>query len=128
MTRAKHLAVIGILTAATASAGATAGDRPDLLCGGQTPFWSLEITGEAALFTAPDSADITYAIRLVTPAEGLPWPRALTLVAEQDTAIAILRPETCGDSAVGHALPWRVDVLTQRRAEAIMLTGCCRER
>lgn len=111
------------------AAPAVAQDRPaQLLCGGVEPFWSLEIGAETALYTAPDSADIEYTIPLTTPAEGRVWPRALTLLAEQDTAIAIIRPATCSDSMSDREYEWTVDVLTQRRSEAIVLTGCCRAK
>lgn len=108
---------------------ANAGERPEmLLCGGLEPSWSLEIGTETALYSAPDSAEISYTIPLITPAEGRPWPRALTLLAPQDTAIAIIRPHECSDTMSDRAYEWAIDVLTQRRSEAILLTGCCREK
>ena len=110
------------------SAQADGHDRPALLCGGAEPFWSLEIGADAALFTAPDSADIMYDIPLSTPADGRVWPRALTLTAPQDTAIAILRPAACLDTLSDQTNGWTIDLLTQRRSEAILLTGCCRAK
>ncbi|MGB0926760.1 MAG: hypothetical protein ACPGVA_06090 [Pikeienuella sp.] len=122
MIRIAAFALTALTTLATAS------ERPDLLCGGVEPSWSLEIARESALFTAPDSADIHYTIPLITPADGRPWPRALTLLAPQDTAIALIRPQTCSDTMSDRRYEWTVDVLTQRRSEAILLTGCCRAK
>jgi len=103
-------------------------DRPALLCGGGEPGWSLEINADDALYSAPDTDPITYAIPLVTKAEGRSWPQVLTLLADRDTAIAILRPAQCSDTMSDNRFDWMIDVLTQRNSEAIALTGCCRLR
>ena len=99
--------------------------RPALLCGGVEPFWSLELGTEGALFSTPDR-QIDYTIPDERPALGRFWPRALTLIAPADTAIAILRPETCGDTMSDIEFDWMIDLLTQERGEAVMFTGCCR--
>lgn len=103
-----------------------AAERPPLLCGGVEPFWSLEISEDEALYAAPDTDPITYSIPLITKAEGRPWPQVLTLLAERDTALAIIRPLLCSDTMSDVKFDWTIDVLTQRNSEAIALTGCCR--
>lgn len=108
------------------AAPALAEDRPPLLCGGVEPSWSLEIDAEAALFTAPDAPQIDYIIRDVKQAEGRPWPRILTLLAERDTALVLVRPQSCSDTMSDREFPWMIDMLTQRAGEAIAFTGCCR--
>ena len=118
------LAFMILASAATATAEET---RPALLCGGVEPFWSLEIGAETALFSAPDSAGIDYTIPDERAAEGRFWPRALTLLAPQDTAIAIVRPAACSDTMSDRAYDWALDLLTQRNGEAVIYTGCCRE-
>ncbi|MEM7270604.1 MAG: hypothetical protein AAF401_15300 [Pseudomonadota bacterium] len=107
---------------------AMADDRPHLLCGGNEPFWSLELDIEEATYTAPDSPQIDYTMPHVAKAEGRNWPRVLTLLATQDTALAILRPMQCDDTMSDREYDWTIDLLTQRRGEAIALTGCCRLR
>ena len=107
---------------------AHAAERPALLCGGVEPFWSLELGAEDAVFTAPETDQIDYAIPHVAIAEGRPWPQVLTLLAEHDTALAILRPLQCSDTMSDRGFDWMIDLLTQRNGEAIALTGCCRLR
>jgi hypothetical protein len=119
MTAGARLALAAALCVAD---GAGAAERPPLLCGGQTPHWALEIGAEAATFTAPGRAQIDYAIPHETRAEGRDWPQVLTLLAPQDTALALIRPAACGAGG------WMIDLLTQQDGEAIALTGCCRAR
>jgi len=111
-----------------AGAAAAAEERPPLLCGGVEPLWSLEISADAAVFTAPDVEQITYAIPHIAKAEGRPWPQVMTLLADRDTALAIVRPMQCSDTMSDTEFDWMIDVLTQRQGEAIALTGCCRLR
>lgn len=120
MIRAAILSLIAVQTAA-------AEDRPQvLLCGGVEPFWSLELTSEAALYTDPDTGEIDYTIPDERIAEGRHWPRVMTLLAARDTAIAVLRPAACSDTMSDRSLDWSIDLLTQRRGEAVVYTGCCR--
>ncbi|MEM8755228.1 MAG: hypothetical protein AAGF90_19880 [Pseudomonadota bacterium] len=112
-----------ILLATSAAAG---GDRPPLVCFGAEPFWSLDLGAETAVFTAPDQPQIDYAIPDVRRAEGRFWPQALTLLSPQDTAILLLRPAACSDTMSDVEHEWTVDMLTQRRGEAVVYTGCCR--
>lgn len=107
---------------------AVAEDRPPLLCGGVEPFWSLEIGADEAIFSAPDIEQIDYTIPHVAKAEGRPWPEVMTLLEERDTALAIVRPMQCSDTMSDTKFDWTIDVLTQRKGEAIALTGCCRLR
>lgn len=107
---------------------AVAEERPHLLCGGVEPFWSLEIGADEAAFSAPDIERIDYTIPHVAKAEGRPWPQVMTLLAERDTALAIVRPMRCSDTMSDTKFDWTIDVLTQRKGEAIALTECCRLR
>ena len=100
--------------------------RPPLLCGGLEPGWSLELQASAALFTSPDAPQINYSIPDVKRAEGRRWPEILTLLAETDTALVLVRPQICSDTMSDRRYPWSIDMLTQRAGEAIALTGCCR--
>lgn len=120
----KTLAILVLASSASAAAEAP---RPTLLCSGVEPFWSLEIGAEGALFSAPDSAEINYSIPDERAAAGRFWPRALTLLAPQDTAIAIIRPTACSDTMSDRTYDWTLDLLTQREGEAVILTGCCRK-
>ena len=122
----KQTVLFGLLAALFQTAAAK--ERPPLLCGGVEPFWSLEINEEDALYSAPDTDPITYSIPLITKAEGRDWPRVLTLLAQRDTAIAVLRPLQCSDTMSDIDFDWTIDILTQRNSEAIALTGCCRLR
>ena len=118
----------GIAISWLTATSVAASDRPPLLCGGVEPFWSLEIGTDEAAFTAPDVEQIDYTIPHVAKAEGRPWPQVLTLLAQRDTALAIVRPLHCSDTMSDIKFDWTIDVLTQRSGGAIALTGCCRLR
>ena len=53
--------------------------------------------------------------------------RTPSLTAPEDTAIALVRPEVCGDTMSDQEFGWRIDLLTQWAGEAVIVTGCCRE-
>ncbi|MBT0956789.1 hypothetical protein IV417_05290 [Alphaproteobacteria bacterium KMM 3653] len=96
----------------------------DMLCSGAG--WRLEITGDAARFAFLSDSAMT--IPLTTYAEGtvegIGYPRALTLIGETDTAIALLHRRACPEPQ-GDA-PIEAQVLTQRLQTPVLLTGCCR--
>lgn len=115
-----------LLAIAVLSAPALAEEiRPPLNCGGVEPFWSVEIGADEALFSTPDR-QIDYSIPDERAAEGRFWPRGLTLVAPEDTAIVVLRPARCGDTMSDRIYDWTIDLLTQKSGEAVIYTGCCR--
>ena len=119
----KRIALLAALLPAAAMGEET---RPPLLCGGVEPFWSLEIAEDNAVFTAPDTPQIDYSIPDERAALGRLWPRGLTLLAPEDTAIALLRPASCSDTMSDRDYGWTIDLLTQKSGEAVILTGCCR--
>lgn len=123
---ATYLGATGLVLFSAAAYAAS--DRPPLLCGGVEPSWSLEIGVDDAVFTALDVEQIDYAIPHSTRAEGRDWPQVLTLLAQRDTALAILRPLQCSHTMSDNNFDWTIDILTQRDGEAIALTGCCRLR
>lgn len=92
-------------------------------CGGTQPDWQLDIGGTDAVLQF-EGRTTTFEIQPpVVVAEGQTSPRAVTLLAEADTAIVILRDGLCplpgqdGDASVS--------VLTQRNITPILLSGCC---
>ncbi|MEL7465444.1 MAG: hypothetical protein AAFN79_15345 [Pseudomonadota bacterium] len=115
-----------VLICALTTAAMAEEARPPLLCGGVEPSWSLELGAGEALFSTPQRPQIDYAIPDERAALGRPWPRALTLTAPQDTAIAILRPAACSDTMSDRVFDWTIDLLTQKDGEAVIYTGCCR--
>ncbi len=117
--------VIALALAVAAGTG-SAEERPPLLCGGVEPFWSLEINADTAIYSAPDTEQIDYTIPHIAVAEGRAWPQVLTLLAQRNTALAIVRPMACVNAVRYADFTWVIDVLTQRNGEAIALTGCCR--
>ncbi len=117
-----------ILASLLIAGAALAEERPPLLCGGVEPFWSLDVNAEEAVFSAPDIEQIDYTIPHVAKAEGRSWPQVLTLLSQRDTALGIIRPQNCSDTMSDSTFDWTIDVLTQRKGEAIALTGCCRLR
>ena len=115
---------LALLLAATP---ALAEPMPPLLCGGVEPLWDLRITGDKATYATPEIPDaLSYDIPHRSVAEGRLWPRALSLIGVRDTAVAVVDQRQCSDTASDIAYPYAVDLLTQRRGEAILLTGCCR--
>ena len=90
---------------------------PPLNCVGDSPQWEMDILDNQAFFNFL-SRRIIFDIADETLAEGRDWPRALTLLARDDTAIVVLRS---GRGAKG----FDIDVLTQRRGLPVLLTGQC---
>jgi len=99
-----------------------------LVCGGTEPFWSLSFRGPAeAVFSAPETADITYSISLGFAAEGKPaFPAALSLVGVHAGALVLVRPQECFDGMSDMTYGWTLDLLTERKRRPVLLTGCCR--
>ncbi len=90
---------------------------PSLACQGAAPDWMLTIAGGTAQFTFQRQSDMT--IPHQTSAEGQDWPKALTLISRNDTAIVIIDNRACNEA------PYTAEVLTQRGQTPILLTGCC---
>lgn len=101
-----------LLAAAAPSFGAT------LSCTGTQPNWQAQVEGDTATFQLRDRAG-DYSVELVTPAKDDPETIAYTLIGSTDTAILITFPSRCNTAAI------TAHVLTQDRAEAVLLTGCC---
>lgn len=87
-------------------------------CTGSHPNWRAELNGDTATFTLRERTG-DYAIKLVTPAKNDPDTTAYTLIGTTDTAILIVSASRCNTS------DYTANVLTQERAEAILLTSCC---
>lgn len=96
---------------------ASAETVPPLSCSGSNPAWSLDIGTDTATFDFQRQSDMT--IPHQTAAEGRDWPRAMTLISRNDTAIVIIDAERCGEA------DYTAQVLTQRGETPILLTGCC---
>lgn len=90
---------------------------PPMLCRGDNPLWTLDLTGDTALFSFQRRSEMS--IPHQTSAEGRDWPRVLTLLSRHDTAIVIIDERSCG------AASYSAQVLTQRGQTPILLVGCC---
>ncbi|MEM0944052.1 MAG: hypothetical protein AAGI70_08905 [Pseudomonadota bacterium] len=105
---------------------AMAEDLPPLLCGGVEPNWSVRIEGDRASFSEPGQDAIPYDIPHRVQAEGRSYPRALTLIGQRSTAVALVDQRQCLDGMADQPRPFALEFLTQRALEPILLTGCCR--
>ncbi|WP_420863627.1 hypothetical protein [Algirhabdus cladophorae] len=93
------------------------------LCQGTDPDWTIEL--------GPDSAQFTYgrSFRFSIPqrnsAQNRDWPRAMTLLEDQQryTAIVVMDQKACTTDLGDYA--YSAYVLTQRASAPIMLAGCC---
>ncbi len=95
-----------------------------LSCQGTDPNWSLDLKDDiAAYFEYERGAG--YEIPQSSIAEGRDWPRAFTLIAEYDTAIALIDKQTCLQN--GQSYQYSAYVLTQRGQTPILLKGCCED-
>lgn len=109
------------------TAAADVATVPPLICGGVEPSWTVTIADGRGTFATPAQPDPTlYDIPLITKAEGRPWPRVITLIGRGDTALVIINERQCTDTMSDEIYPYEATLLTQRRSEAIALTGCCR--
>lgn len=89
-----------------------------LSCKGQNPNWSLELESERGFFEFRDRAG-WLDIPQRTVAEGVDWPKAMTLVGPRDSAIILINERICQGQS------HEIQVLTQRGETPILLTGCC---
>ncbi|MEL6477285.1 MAG: hypothetical protein AAFR17_08145 [Pseudomonadota bacterium] len=112
---------------ALAAPASSAEPMPPLICGGVEPFWDLRIAGDRATYATPElQTALSFDIPHRSIAEGRVWPRALSLIGPRDSAVAVIDRRSCSDTASDRTHPYAAHLLTQRRGEAILLTGCCR--
>ncbi len=100
-----------------------------LMCFGTEPFWSLELTGKAALFSTPWlEADVELDIEAGVVAEARGGHPAALLM--QGPAVgdvtAFIRAGDCSDGMSDQTNPWSAGVLTQNGPERMLIEGCCR--
>ena len=92
-------------------------EHTGFLCEGTDPDWTLTLHEDIATLNFQRRSEMT--IPHQTAAEGRDWPRAMTLISRNDTAIVIIDQQSCGSVA------YSAQVLTQRGETPILLTGCC---
>lgn len=109
------------MVALLSSASVAIGGPVSLTCAGFSPDWTLLIDNDTATLTR--AKETTFDIPHFTRAQGRDWPLALSLIADFDTAIAVIDKTTCSQNNDGHL--YSVDILTQQSGNAILLTGCC---
>jgi hypothetical protein len=92
-------------------------------CEGSDPDWKIEIRGDTATFAYGRSFQFTIPQR--NDAENREWPKAMTLVEDQQryTAIIVVDKKACTTDFGDY--PLSAYVLTQRASIPILLAGCC---
>ena len=92
-------------------------------CEGTDPNWEINIAGDNADFTYGRSFNFTIPQR--NDAEHRDWPKAMTLVEEEQryTAIVVIDQKACSNDFGDY--PFSAYVLTQRASIPILLAGCC---
>ncbi len=95
---------------------------PPLACEGDTPDWTMMLAGDAAQFSLSEAKEFTIPQRSV--AKDRDWPKALTLIAERETAIVILNETQCSSDYITN-FPIEAFVLTQQAETPVILRGCC---
>ena len=96
--------------------------QANLSCVGVRPVWQLEVSGDTASLWFPDESIMD--VMNDVPAEQRDWPRAMTLVGFEDTAILLVDKEMCLVNETEFGI--EAHVLTQRGFDPILLKGCCR--
>ena len=86
-----------------------------LECRSDAPAWTLTLFSNGALYSRLGQTR-DFSIAHETAADPGPWPHALTLLSDRDTAIVLLRPD--GDA-------FSVDLLTQDRSLPVLFTATC---
>jgi uncharacterized membrane protein len=98
-----------------------------LVCAGTEPFWSLTLSNEAIVYSAPGAEPEDFGLMDVRPAEGFArWPSRLTLYGEARSGVAILRPLACSDGMSDRTHAWTLDFLIQEEGALRLRSGCCR--
>jgi hypothetical protein len=101
---------------------AFADELPALNCEGVAPDWQIAIKGDTAQFKYRFDEQMDIPQR--SSAEGADWPKALTLIGRQSTAIIVLNERRCS-TPHGDGFPIEANVLTQKAETPVLLTGCC---
>jgi len=98
----------------------------NLRCGGNEPFWSLQINETSASYQAiGEDQTIDLVPVFSTIAEGmLTSPIAVHLEGEYG-GVLILSEQICSDGMSDNQYPWSVNYLTQSHGNGVLLTGCC---
>lgn len=102
----------------TAFIAPTAVASQNMLCNGSNPTWQAQVDGNTALITLRDRTG-EYDLRLTTPSKNDPDTVAYTFIGATDTAILLVHPARCNTADI------TAHMMTQDRAEAVLLTGCC---
>lgn len=117
----RNLALVLSLTPVAAAAA----EQPRLICFGNEPSWSLDLTEQGkARFSTPDSAPVEYA----GSAAPLPWRkesvwRGRSAVPGDGELVAFLREGACSDGMSNAVHPVSVNVSLP---DGRHLAGCCR--
>jgi uncharacterized membrane protein len=94
-----------------------------LHCVGTEPFWSVRISGEEAVFEAPDVAATTWRASEWLPARGLLGRYMIRLSSGYGTGYLALLRQTCSDGMSDIAYPFETVMITAGQA---VRAGCCR--
>jgi len=100
-------------------------EEPPLICFGNEPFWSLELTEPGtARFSTPDSPSTEYlgAVSTLAPRMETVW-RGRPTAADGGELVAFLREGPCSDGMSETAHPYSVNVSLP---DGRHLGGCCR--
>lgn len=89
-----------------------------LSCEGTAPDWIMDITKDGTSFEYRQRIEADLNIAWETQAEGVDWPRALTLIGRGTSAIVILEAPSAGTHPIR--------ILTQQGETPLLLVGSCR--
>ncbi|MEE2567156.1 COG3650 family protein [Hyphobacterium marinum] len=104
------------------------GDSPipaGTICAGTEPFWSLELTGEAGIYSDFEIERETYEISESESARSRPWPWMFGL---RGSGLALLTPELCSDGMSDLPYAWSILLIRHDQTGHALYEGCCRLR
>lgn len=94
-------------------------------CAGTEPFWSLNVEGEALIYTAISDSARDYRLTQSGPAQGRRDSFHLIAEGPNGTAIATVSARACSDGMSDRAYGLAVDLLLQGGDGWQHQTGCC---
>jgi len=102
------------------------GDSPvpdGTICAGTEPFWSLELSDGAGIYSDFEIERETYEISESESARSRPWPWMFGL---RGSGLALLTPELCSDGMSDLPYAWSILMIRHDESGHALYEGCCR--
>ena len=94
-------------------------------CAGTEPFWSLEVEGDTASYSAMDAQTQDFAIVATGPAQGRRDSFHLIAEGQDSLAVGALSVQACSDGMSNRAYGLKIELLIRGESTWQHVSGCC---